>query len=199
MKAIVINEYGDENVLTETVVALPEPQKDEVLIRVYVAAVNGLDWKIGDEVFAFLDVKRNGGYAEYAIAKEAEIALKPKRLDYENAAAVPVGALTSSQAMFDLAHLESGQTILIHGASGGIGSIAVQLAKAKGARVVGTASGKNEEFAFYPNIIHRQREVRYKTTQSIKPSAQRLTIMTLTAQRVLPSKPVVNVRSTIFQ
>jgi NADPH:quinone reductase-like Zn-dependent oxidoreductase len=91
-------------------------------------------------------LQRNGGYAEYTIAKSDEIAPKPDRLDFDNAAAVPVGALTSWQAIFDTAHLQNGQRILITGASGGVGSMAVQLAKAKGAFVIATASGKNEEF-----------------------------------------------------
>lgn len=99
----------------------------------------------GDAVYGYLG-SHTGGYADYAIAKVDEIAPKPESLDFENAAAVAVATLTSQQAMFDLAHLDSGQRILITGASGGVGSVAVQLAKAKGAFVIGTASGKNEEF-----------------------------------------------------
>lgn len=114
------------------------------VIEQAVARVKG--YRVGDEVFGYIDLARNGGYAEYTIAKESEICLKPKKLDFENAAAVPMGTLTSWQAMFDLARLQSGQTILIHGAAGGVGSMAVQLAKAKGATVIGTASGKNEQF-----------------------------------------------------
>ena len=106
-----------------------------------------MSFRIGDEVFGYVGLPRNGGYAEYTIAKESEMALKPRNLDFENAAAVPVGALTSWQSIFDLAHLQSGQRILIHGASGGVASMAVQLAKAKGAIVNGTASGETEEFA----------------------------------------------------
>src|SRR5208283_14065 len=75
-----------------------------------------------------------------------EIAPKPESLDFENAAAVAVGALTSWQAIFDIANLQSGQRILITGASGGVGSMAVQISKAKGAFVIATASGKNEDF-----------------------------------------------------
>ncbi len=91
-------------------------------------------------------LQRNGGYAEYAIAKTDEIVPKPESLDFENAAAIAVGALTWWQAIFDQAKLQSGQKFLITGASGGVGSMAVQLAKAKGAFVIGTASGKNEAF-----------------------------------------------------
>jgi NADPH:quinone reductase-like Zn-dependent oxidoreductase len=88
----------------------------------------------------------SGGYAEYAVAKTDAIAPKPESLNFEEAASLPIAALTAWQAMFDLANLTSGQRILITGASGGVGSMAVQLAKAKGAFVTGTASGRNEKF-----------------------------------------------------
>jgi NADPH:quinone reductase-like Zn-dependent oxidoreductase len=101
------------------------------------------DFKEGDAVYGII---ASGGYAEYAIAKVGDIAPKPQSLDFTNAAAVPIGALTAWQAIFDLANLSSGQRILIAGASGGVGSLAVQLAKAKGAYVIGLASGRNEEF-----------------------------------------------------
>ena len=104
------------------------------------------DFTEGSAVYGYLSLQRNGGYAEYTIARTDEIALKPESLDFENAAAIAVGALTSHQAIFDTANLQSGQRILITGASGGVGSMAVQLAKAKGAFVIGTASGKNEDF-----------------------------------------------------
>jgi NADPH:quinone reductase-like Zn-dependent oxidoreductase len=97
-------------------------------------------------VYGFVSLERNGGYAEYTIAKSDEIAPKPESLDFESAAAVAVGALTSWQAIFDTANLKEGHRILITGASGGVGSMAVQLAKAKGAFVIATASGRNEEF-----------------------------------------------------
>lgn len=104
------------------------------------------DFQVGAAVYGYVSLQRNGGYAEYTIAKSDEIAPKPESLDFDNAAAVAVGALTSSQAIFDTANLQAGQRILITGASGGVGSMAVQLAKAKGAFVIATASGKNEEF-----------------------------------------------------
>jgi NADPH:quinone reductase-like Zn-dependent oxidoreductase len=100
----------------------------------------------GDEVFGNVNMMRGGGYAEFAIAKESELARKPPNVDFEQAAAIPVGTLTSWKAIFTTADLQPGQTILIHGAAGGVGSMAVQLAKAKGAYVYATASGKNEEF-----------------------------------------------------
>lgn len=182
MKAIVINTYGNEDVLDYVDVERPEPKADEVLVKVHAAAVNPADWKIrdgmgeqfgftlplilggdiagtveavgdgveifkkGDAVYGMTLSSLSGGYAEYAIAKVDTIALKPASINFEEAAAIPIGALTAWQAMFDLAHLSSGQSILITGASGGVGSMAVQLAKAKGAIVIGTASGKNEQF-----------------------------------------------------
>src|SRR5437016_2036378 len=99
----------------------------------------------GDEVYGYLGT-HSGGYAEYAAAPATEFVSKPKQVDFDTAASVPVGALTAWQAMFDLGKLASGQRILITGASGAVGSMAVQLAKAKGAHVIGLASGKNEEF-----------------------------------------------------
>lgn len=99
--------------------------------------------KKDDEVYGKILV---GCYAEYVIVKETELGRKPNNLDYNEAAAIPMGALTSWQAIFETAKLESGQKILIHAASGGVGSMAVQLAKAKGAYVIGTASAKNEKF-----------------------------------------------------
>src|SRR6201987_3223049 len=104
------------------------------------------DFHIGDPVCGYVSLQRNGGYAEYTIAKPDEIAPKPESLDFDRVAAVAVGALTSWQGIFDTANLQDGQRILITGASGGVGSMAVQLAKAKGAFVIATASGKNEEF-----------------------------------------------------
>ena len=105
-------------------------------------------FKKGDEVYARPDAARNGKgtYAEYVVAKETEAALKPKSIDHVHAAAIPVVALTAWQALFDKAGLSKSQRILIHGAAGGVGSFAVQLAKWKGAHVIGTASGRNQAF-----------------------------------------------------
>jgi len=96
--------------------------------------------KTGDEVFAFLGAE-SGGYAEYAIAKENEVAPKPASLDFVHAAAVPLAAETALQALFDHGHLKANETVLIHGAGGGVGHFAVQFAKTKGAHVIATASG----------------------------------------------------------
>jgi NADPH:quinone reductase-like Zn-dependent oxidoreductase len=86
-----------------------------------------------------------GGWAEYVTVKEYEVAAKPESLNFAEAAAVPMGALTAWQALVGIAKLHAGQSILIHGGSGGVGSFAVQIAKARGARVIATASTENQD------------------------------------------------------
>jgi NADPH:quinone reductase-like Zn-dependent oxidoreductase len=107
---------------------------------------NVIRLKKGDEVYGQPDVVRNGTYAEFAVVPESELALKPTSIDHVHAASVPTAALTAWQGLFDVGGLRTGQTVLIHGAAGGIGSFAVQLAKWKGARIIATASGRNQEF-----------------------------------------------------
>ena len=102
-------------------------------------------FKNGDSVFAYTDLKDGGGYAEYAVATEREAALKPRSLTYVESAAVPIVGLTAWQALVDTAKLSAGQTVLIHGGSGGVGTFAVQVAKARGAKVVATASTANQD------------------------------------------------------
>jgi NADPH:quinone reductase-like Zn-dependent oxidoreductase len=99
-----------------------------------------------DEVYGMLPLGRTGGYAEYVAAPASGFALKPESLNHIQAAAMPVASLTSWQALFEAAKLLPGQRVLIHAASGGVGHIAVQFARWKGAYVIGTASGRNEEF-----------------------------------------------------
>lgn len=94
----------------------------------------------GDAVYTRTGVYRDGSYAEYAVAPSADVSAKPDSLDHVQAAAIPHVALTAWQALFELADLKEGQTVLIHGAAGGVGHIAVQLAKWRGAKVIGTAS-----------------------------------------------------------
>jgi len=99
--------------------------------------------KVGDAVYGYPTF--GGGRAEYVAVKECEVAAKPKSLTFVQAAAVPMGALTAWQALVDVAKLQARQTILIHGGSGGVGSFAVQIAKARGARVIATASSANQD------------------------------------------------------
>ena len=99
--------------------------------------------KVGDPIYGY--VLWGGGFAQYDIATEGEVAIKPKSLNYEEAASVPLVALTAWQALIDAAKLTTGQTVLIHGGSGGVGTMAIQIAKARGARVIATASTANQD------------------------------------------------------
>src|SRR5262249_53953680 len=99
----------------------------------------------GDEVYGYLGAY-NGGYAECVKEPGRGMVRKPKQIDFDTAASVPDAALTAWQGIFDHGELARGQRILITGASGAVGSMAVQLAKNKGAYVIGTGSGRNEEF-----------------------------------------------------
>jgi len=102
-------------------------------------------FKAGDPVFAYVSLDDSGGYAQYALVTEREAALKPKSLSYVEAAAVPIVALTAWQALIDTARLSEGQTVLIHGGSGGVGTFAIQIAKARGAKVIATASSAKQD------------------------------------------------------
>ena len=96
-------------------------------------------FKNGESVFAYTDLKDGGGYAEYIVATEREASPKPRSLTHLEAAAVPIVALAAWQALIDTAKLSTGQTVLIHGGSGGVGTFAIQIAKARGAKVIATA------------------------------------------------------------
>jgi len=181
MKAVRIHSYGGPEVMVYEDAPMPALHNDDVLIKVFAAGVNPVDWKIrqgymqdkmtlplilgwdvagvikekgpgvsgleiGDSIYTRPSIFRNGAYAEYIAVKASEVALKPESLDYNQAAAVPLAGLTAWQALFDLAHLQTGQKILIHAAAGGVGHFAVQFAKWAGAHVVGTASARNHDF-----------------------------------------------------
>ncbi len=184
MKAVIINNYGNPEVLQYRDAEIPVVQPDEILVQVYYAGVSPFDahvragwfqkspnyqlpivlgwelsgvvatvgdkvkkFKIGEAVFAHPSVYRNGGaYAEFVAVKEHEAALKPEAVSHEQAAAMSMNALTVWQALFDAAKLTEGQTVLIHAAAGGVGHLAVQLAKWKGAKVIATASARNRQF-----------------------------------------------------
>lgn len=103
-------------------------------------------FKAGDPVFAFFTLASEGGYGEFAIAKESEAALKPSQVSYAQAAAVGAAGSTAWQALVETAKLSPGQTVLIHGGSGGVGHLAIQIAKARGAKVIATGSTTNQDF-----------------------------------------------------
>ena len=100
-------------------------------------------FKKGDAVYGY--ALFGGGWAEYAVLAESEAALTPKSMTFTDAAAVPLAALTAWQSLVDVAKVSAGQTVLIHGGSGGVGSFAVQIAKARGAKVIATASTANQD------------------------------------------------------
>ena len=180
MKAVVMRSVGGPEVLELAQLPEPQPQAEEVLIRVCASGVNPIDYKIrsgrqangevelpfvpgcdvsgvveavgrgvsglkaGDAVYALLG-GHGGGYAEWAVARENETALKPVTLGYSHAAAVPLAATTAWQALFDHGGLRAGQRVLVHGGAGGVGHFAVQLAKCAGATVITTAGGEDFE------------------------------------------------------
>jgi len=102
-------------------------------------------FKPGDSVYAMLD-REHGGYAEYVIVKERDLVSKPRHLDYTEAAAVPLAAMTAWQGLFDHGGLRTGQRVLIHGGAGGVGHFAIQFAKARGATVATTVATSDIEF-----------------------------------------------------
>jgi NADPH:quinone reductase-like Zn-dependent oxidoreductase len=114
----------------------------------------------GQEVYGVSNMMI-GGYAEYAIASGCAIAPKPKTLNHTQAAAVPIVAMTAWQALFEVGQLQAGQSVLIHGAAGGVGSFAVQFGKMRGLQVIGTASAQNVE---YVRSLGADRAIDYKTT-----------------------------------
>src|SRR5256714_30177 len=104
------------------------------------------DLGVGDLVYGLNDWYRNGAQADYCVALVADCAPKPASVDHVHAAATPISALTAWQGLVERAGLAAGQRVLIHGAAGGVGTIAVQLARWRGARVTGTASAANLDF-----------------------------------------------------
>ncbi|MBU0606298.1 MAG: NADP-dependent oxidoreductase, partial [Armatimonadetes bacterium] len=102
------------------------------------------EFAAGDDVYGMTGF--GGGYAEHAVAAADKLGRKPASLDHVQAAALPVAALTAWDALFEVGGLVAGQNVLIHAAAGGVGHVAVQLAKWRGAQVIGTASARNEAF-----------------------------------------------------
>ncbi|MFE2647185.1 NADP-dependent oxidoreductase [Streptomyces nigra] len=102
---------------------------------------------VGQRVFGLTDWARNGTLAQYTAVEARNLAPLPADVDHVTAAALPISGLTAYQALFDHAHLTVGQTVLIHGAAGGVGSLAVQLAREVGARVIGTGRAADRQTA----------------------------------------------------
>jgi alcohol dehydrogenase len=119
-------------------------------------------FKPGDAVYARLDKDRIGAFAEWALVRQNAAALKPVRLDYRQAASLPLVGLTAWQALVDIAQLRPGMKVLIHAGSGGVGTIAIQLAKHLGAKVATTASARNHELV---RSLGADLVIDYKTTR----------------------------------
>lgn len=187
MKTIVYTKYGPPDVLELKEVKKPEPEDDELLIKVYATTVTPMDWrfrngktliarfmtglfkpkddyhilgvefsgeveKTGKDVTRFKQGDKvygggppAGAHAEYVGMPEGKAGIKPSNMTYEEAAAVPFGACVALRFLRDYGHIQSGQKVLINGASGGVGTFAVQLAKYFGADVTGVCSTRNLE------------------------------------------------------
>ena len=186
MKAIVYTKYGSPDVLQFKEVEKPAPGDNEVLVKIYAAAVNSADLHLlradpflvrlmaggllkpkfkvlgadiagrveavgknikqfqpGEAVFGDISACGWGGFAEYACASENVLALKPANVSFEEAAAVPMAGITALQGLRDKGQIQPGQKVLINGASGGVGTFAVQIAKILGADVTAVCSSRN--------------------------------------------------------
>jgi NADPH:quinone reductase-like Zn-dependent oxidoreductase len=105
------------------------------------SAVHG--WQAGDAVFSRPDLKRNGTYAEFVAVRAAECARKPATISHVEAASLPLAGITAWEALVTAAQLQRGQRVLVHAGSGGVGSLAIQIAKDRGATVFATTSARN--------------------------------------------------------
>ncbi len=119
---------------------------------------NVKQFKKGQAVFGIVV----GGYAEYALAQAGDIQPKPENISFEEAASIPVGALTAWAAVIDTANVQPGQQVLVHGGAGGVGLYAVQLARWKGAHVTATASARNGDFV---RSLGAEKVIDYNTTR----------------------------------
>ncbi len=179
MKAVVFDKRNSPDVLEFRDVEKPNPQDNEVLVKIHAVSVNAADYrsmrmgiipkrkifgadiagrvevvgkdikkfKTGDEVFGDIAGCGFGGFAEYVAVPERFLARKPARVSFEDAASVPMAAVTALQALRDEGNIQPRQKVLIYGASGGVGTYAVQLAKTFGVEVTAVCSTKNTELA----------------------------------------------------
>jgi NADPH:quinone reductase-like Zn-dependent oxidoreductase len=176
MWAVRLHEPGGPERLVYEQIETPQPGPGEVLVRVHAAAItrDELDWPvdrlpatpsyefsgvvtafapdvddimIGEPVYALHGFDRDGAAADFTVVPKGFLAPKPRTLGHIESAAIPLAALSAWQGLFDHGNLTRGQRLLIHGASGGVGSFAVQLAHQRGAEVIGTASTPNLDTA----------------------------------------------------
>jgi NADPH:quinone reductase-like Zn-dependent oxidoreductase len=176
MQAIRLQTPGGVGGLVLEEAKTPRPRSGEALVHVHAAGVtrDELDWPldrlpaipsyelsgvvaavapgvadvtVGEPVYALTEFDRDGAAAEYVAVPAALLAPKPRNLDHVESAAVPLAGLSAWQGVFEHGRLEAGQRVLIHGAAGGVGHFATQLARWRGAYVIGTASPRNAELA----------------------------------------------------
>ena len=172
MRAVRLHAPGDPASLIYERIATPRPGPGEVLVRVHAAAItrDELDWpedrlpatpsyefsgvvagvgarvervEVGEAVYGLSDFHRDGAAADYVLVRGEILAPKPRALDHLESAAIPLAGLSAWQGLFDHGRLSEGERVLIHGAAGGVGAFAVQLARTRGAHVLGTASAEN--------------------------------------------------------
>jgi len=175
MRAVRLRPPGGVEHIAVEELPTPGPAAGEALVRVHAAAITRgeLDWPVdrlpatpsyelsgvvvglapdadgvslGDEVYALTGFDRDGVAAEYAAVPASLLAPKPRTLDHVAAAALPLAGLSAWQGLFDHGRLEAGQRVLVHGAAGGVGHLAVQLAHHRGAYLIATASAANAEW-----------------------------------------------------
>jgi NADPH:quinone reductase-like Zn-dependent oxidoreductase len=125
---------------------LPLTPGSDICGSVHVRGPGVTAFSDGEDVFGATNPSFTGGYAQYAVASAGMMARKPQAMDDETAAGVPVVAVTAKQMLFDYAGVEPGQTILVHGGGGNVGSFVVQLAKHAGVNVIATASAHDLEY-----------------------------------------------------
>jgi NADPH:quinone reductase-like Zn-dependent oxidoreductase len=111
------------------------------------AGSNVSTYKVGDEVFGLIPANKGGAYAQYIAVQDASMALKPKNISFEEAAAIPLAGLTAYQALVHEAGVARGGHVMVNGCSGGVGHLAVQIAKALECQVTGVCSARNRELA----------------------------------------------------
>ncbi|PYO42269.1 MAG: alcohol dehydrogenase [Gemmatimonadetes bacterium] len=138
--------WGTTYTTREGVERLPTIPGHELSGVVEAVAPDASAPKVGEAVYALTDFWRDGAAADYVVVRAGDLAPKPKNLSHTQAAAVPLSALTAWQAFFDHARLTQGQRVLVHGAAGGVGTYAVQLAHGRGAHVIGTSRAVNTAF-----------------------------------------------------
>jgi NADPH:quinone reductase-like Zn-dependent oxidoreductase len=176
MHAVRLHSLGDPTSLMYERTSTPAPGPREVLVRVHAAAITRgeLEWpegrlpatpsyefsgvvaaigpevervELGEAVYALSGFDRDGAAADYVVVPEEVLAPKPRTLGHVESAAIPLAGLSAWQGLFDHGGLSAGQRVLIHGAAGGVGGFAVQLARARGADVIATASAGNVQAA----------------------------------------------------